>query len=129
MTDIGLLVLRISLGGMFVAHGMQKLFGFFGGPGINGFAKYLASIGFAPSLLWAYVAGCTEFAGGILLAAGLFTRGAAAFLCVLIVIAAIKVHLPNGFFVQNGGVEYPFIIAAVCISLILMGGGKYCVLK
>lgn len=129
MIDIGLLILRVCLGAMFALHGMQKVFGLFAGPGVNGFAKYLASIGFAPPVFWAYVAGCTELVGGLFLVLGLFTRGAAAFLCALILIAAVKVHLKNGFFLQNGGVEYTFIIASVCIALALMGGGKYSVIK
>jgi putative oxidoreductase len=129
MVDFGLLILRVCLGAMFALHGMQKLFGSFGGPGISGFSKYLTSLGFAPATLWAYVAGCTELLGGLLLVLGLFTRGAAAWLCVFIIIAAVKVHLYNGFFLQNGGFEYPFIIASVCIALAIMGGGKYSLIK
>jgi putative oxidoreductase len=129
MADIGLLILRLSIGIMFMGHGMQKLFGFFGGPGINGFAKFLTSLGFAPPVFWAYVSGCTELVGGLFLVLGLFTRGAAGWLCAFILIAFVKVHLKNGFFLQNGGVEYTFIIASVCIALALMGGGKYSVIK
>jgi len=114
---------------MFMAHGMQKLFGFFDGPGIKGFAQYLTGIGFAPAILWAYVTGCTELLGGLLLVLGLFTRGAAAWLVMFMVIAIVKVHLSKGFFSQNGGFEYPLIIASVCIALVLMGPGKFAVMK
>jgi putative oxidoreductase len=129
MTDIGLLIMRVCLGGMLAAHGMQKVFGFFSGPGISGFAKYLTSLGFAPATFWAYVAGCTELAGGLLLVIGLFTRGAAAWLFIFMCIIIIKVHFSRGFFMQNGGFEYPLVIASVCLALALMGGGKYAVMK
>ena len=129
MADFGLLILRVCLGGMFMSHGMQKLFGFFGGTGISGFSKYLTSLGFAPATLWAYIAGCTELVGGLLLVIGLFTRGAAAWLCIFIIIAGVTVHLSKGFFIQNGGFEYPFIIASVCIALAIMGGGKFSLTK
>jgi putative oxidoreductase len=129
MFDIGLLILRFFLGIMFMAHGMQKLFGSFGGPGIKGFAQYLTSLGFAPATLWAYVTGCTELAGGILVLIGLYTRGAAALLFVVMAVAIVTVHLSKGFFAHNGGFEYPLIIAAVCIALVLMGSGKYGIMK
>jgi putative oxidoreductase len=129
MTDIGLLIMRVCIGVMFMGHGSQKLFGLFGGPGINGFAKFLGSIGFAPAVFWAYVAGCTELVGGLFLVLGLFTRGAAAWLCGFMLIAAVKVHLKNGFFLQNGGIEYVFVIIGVCIALALMGGGRFSVIK
>ena len=129
MMDIGLLVLRVCLGGMLMAHGMQKLFGYFGGPGISGFAKYLTSLGFAPPTFFAYFTGCTELLGGFLLVIGLFTRGAAAWLFIFMCIIIFKVHFSNGFFMQNNGFEYPLIIASVCLALALMGGGRYAVVK
>jgi putative oxidoreductase len=129
MANIGLLVLRLCLGTMFMAHGMQKVFGLFGGPGIKGVAQFLTSLGFAPATLWAYVLGCTELVGGILVILGLFTRGAAALLFIVMAIAVITVHLSKGFFMDNGGFEYPFIIAGVCAALVLMGSGKYALMK
>lgn len=129
MIDIGLLVLRVCVGIVFMAHGSQKVFGLFGGPGIKGVAQFLTSLGFAPATLWAYVLGCTELIGGILVILGLFTRGAAALLFVIMTIAIITVHLQKGFFAQNGGFEFPFIIAGVCIALVLMGSGKYALIK
>ena len=124
MMDVGILFLRLGLGIMFMAHGLQKTFGLFGGPGVKAFSKMLAGLGFAPPLFWAYLASCTELVGGLLLIVGLFSRGAALFLLVLIVVAGLKVHLKNGFFLSAGGFEYVFVIAAALIALILLGPGK-----
>ena len=129
MTDFAILILRISLGVMFVGHGLQKAFGLFGGPGIGGFSEMLSGLGFKPSLLWAYIAAYTELVGGTFLALGFLTRGSAALLLVLIMVAAWKVHLKKGFFLSQGGFEYVFIIAAVCIALILLGPGKFRISK
>ena len=129
MLDLGILVLRLALGVMFIAHGLQKSFGLFGGPGIEGFSRMLSGLGFAPATLWAYIAAYTELLGGLLLILGIQVRPAAALLLILIVTAAVKVHLEKGFFLSNGGFEYTFIIAAICISLILLGAGKFSVFK
>jgi len=125
MLNWGILILRLGIGIMFTAHGLQKAFGFFGGPGIKGFSQMLSGLGFAPAMPWAYLAAYTEALGGIFLIMGLYTRSSAAMLLVLIVIAAIKVHLGKGFFLSNGGFEYTFVIAAVCLSLVLLGSGKF----
>lgn len=127
--NLAILVLRLALGFMFVAHGTQKAFGLFGGPGIGGFSEMLSGLGFKPSVLWAYLAAYTELIGGIFLIAGLFTRGSAAALLILIVVAASKVHLRKGFFLSAGGFEYTFIIAAICIALIITGPGKYAIIQ
>lgn len=127
--NLAILVLRLALGFMFVAHGLQKAFGLFGGPGIGGFFEMLSGLGFKPAVFWAYLAAYTELVGGVFLVAGLFTRGAAAALLILIVVAAFKVHLGKGFFLSAGGFEYTFIIAAVCIALIITGPGKFSVMK
>jgi len=125
MVDWGILVLRLGVGIMFVAHGLQKTFGAFGGPGIKGFSQMLAGLGFTPAIFWAYLAAYTEFLGGVFLIVGLFTRFSAAMLLVLIVTAAFKVHLNKGFFLANGGFEYTFVIAGACLALILLDSGKF----
>lgn len=112
---------------MFVAHGLQMAFGKFGGPGIKGFAGMLSGLGFVPAQLWAVVASYTVLIGGILLIAGVQTRGAAALLLIFIVTAGLKVHLSKGFFLSNGGFEYTFVIAAACLALIFLGSGKFSV--
>jgi len=127
--DLAILILRVALGFMFAAHGLQKAFGLFGGPGIVGFSNMLSGVGFKPAILWAYIAAYTELIGGLFLVAGFLTRGSAALLLILIVVAAWKVHLSKGFFGSQGGFEYPFIIAAVCLALILLGPGKISLTK
>jgi putative oxidoreductase len=127
MTDWALLVLRVGLGVMFMAHGMQKAFGAFGGPGMQGFTQFCASLGFSPAWAWAYLAAYIELLAGLLVLLGAGTRTASALLFVLIVIAGFKVHVSKGFFLQNGGFEYVFVIAAVCLALALAGPGKFCV--
>ncbi|MFH2068986.1 MAG: DoxX family protein [Candidatus Omnitrophota bacterium] len=119
------LPLRLSLGIIFIAHGLQKAFGFFGGKGVGAFAGMLAQLGFRPPVFWAYLATYTELLCGILLILGLFTRTASALLFILMVVAVVAVHFSNGFFAANGGFEYQFLIMAGLISLAMMGTGKF----
>jgi putative oxidoreductase len=125
MLDWGILILRSGIGIMFVAHGLQMAFGLFGGPGINGFSKMLSGLGFVPAILWSVIAAYTVLFGGLFLVLGIQTRGAAALLLIFILTAAVKVHLGKGFFLANGGYEYTFVIAVACLTLILLGSGKY----
>ncbi|MFA5199447.1 MAG: DoxX family protein [Candidatus Omnitrophota bacterium] len=125
MADLGILILRLGIGIMFVAHGLQKAFGLFAGPGIKGFSEMLSSLGFVPAPFWAYVAAYSELVGGLLLIIGFQARGAAAVLLILIVTAALKVHIAKGFFLSGGGFEYTFVIASACLALILLGPGKF----
>ncbi len=127
MLDWGILVLRLGIGIMFVAHGLQMAFGLFGGPGIKGFSGMLSGLGFVPAKFWAIVASYTVLVGGLLLIAGIQTRPAATLLLIFIVTAAVKEHLSKGFFLSNGGFEYTFVIAAACLALILLGSGKFSV--
>ncbi|MDD5464962.1 MAG: DoxX family protein [Candidatus Omnitrophica bacterium] len=129
MLDWGILVLRLGIGIMFVAHGLQMAFGLFGGPGVRGFSGMLTSLGFFPAIFWSYVASYTVLAGGLLLIAGVQTQAAATLLLVFILTAAIKVHLSKGFFLSNGGFEYTFVIAATCLALILLGPGKFTIFR
>jgi len=124
MVDWAILALRLGLGVMFAAHGLQKAFGLFGGPGIKGFSEMLSGLSFSYSVVWAYIAAYTELIGGLCVIVGLFTRGASLLLLVLVVVAAIKVHIGKGFFLSNGGFEYLYIIGSICVALILLGPGK-----
>ena len=125
MLDWGILVLRLGVGIMFVAHGLQMAFGLFKGPGVSGFAKMLTGLGFAPAVFWSYVASYTVLIAGFFLILGIQVRGAAALLLIFILTAAVKVHLSKGFFLANGGFEYNFVIACACLALILLGSGKF----
>jgi putative oxidoreductase len=125
MMELASLILRLGLGVMFMAHGLQKTFGLFGGPGMDGFSKMLAGLGFSPATFWAYLAAYVELLGGLALITGLSTRISSLLLLILIVVATAKVHLAKGFFLSNGGFEYNLIIACVCLALMIMGTGKY----
>ncbi len=124
MLSFGLLVLRVIFGALMAGHGAQKLFGAFGGGGLAGTGQFLDSVGYHPGWLWALALGLTEFAGGLLLALGLFTRPAA--LAITIFMAnAVLFHLPKGFFWSDGGFEYPLLWGIVALSFAVRGGGPY----
>ncbi|MFH0918615.1 MAG: DoxX family protein [Candidatus Omnitrophota bacterium] len=125
MLNWGILVLRLGIGIMFTAHGLQMAFGLFGGPGVKGFSKMLTDLGFVPAIFWSYLASYTVLLGGIFLILGVQTRIAATLLLIFILTAAVKVHLSKGFFLSGGGFEYNFVIAAACLALILLGSGKF----
>src|SRR6266540_6067060 len=96
--NIGLLVLRLVVGLTLAAHGAQKLFGWFGGYGIAGTGQFLEQLGFRPGRLHAAQAGIVEVVGGLFLAAGLLTPAAAAAVVAVMLVAAVSVHVKNGFF-------------------------------
>ena len=119
------LFLRLGLGFMFTAHGLQKVFGLFGGPGIGGFSKMLSGLGFIPVAFWAYLAGSTELVGGLCLIVGFLTTLFSFMLLILIMVAALKVHMAGGFFLATGGIEYTFVIAFALAALIILGPGRF----
>ncbi|MDY7219817.1 DoxX family protein [Denitrificimonas sp. JX-1] len=118
------LLMRLIAGVIFVAHGAQKLFGSFGGYGLEGTGQWMASIGLEPGYLMALAAGSAEFFGGIALLLGLLTRPAALVLAMTMLVAIITVHLPNGLFMSNNGYEFGLALLAITIALALNGGGK-----
>jgi putative oxidoreductase len=118
------LLMRLSAGVIFAAHGAQKLFGSFGGGGLEGTAQWMASIGLQPGYLMALAAGSAEFFGGIALLLGLLTRPAALALAMTMLVAVITVHLPNGLFMSNNGYEFGLALLAITGALVLNGGGK-----
>jgi len=125
LRDLASVPLRFGLGIMFLFHGLQKAFGLFGGSGIQKFSDMLMGLGFPNTMFWAYFVAYLEITGGILLIVGLLTRFSAFALAVLMVVAAVKVHLPNGFSFMKGGFEYNFIIVCACLALSLLGGGEF----
>lgn len=120
--DLGLLALRVGLGGTVAAHGAQKLFGSFGGGGLEGTAAFFDSAGFKPGKANAVIAGISETGGGALLALGLGTPAAAGAVTGTMAVAG-AMHAPNGFFAQQGGFEYPAAIALAASALALTGPG------
>jgi putative oxidoreductase len=123
--DLALLVLRVVVGLLFVGHGAQKLFGVFGGGGLEGTAGMFDSIGLRPGWLHARAAGTAEFAGGALIALGLFTPFAAAALIGVMTAAIITVHLPNGIWNSNQGYEFNAVMIAVVFALAGIGAGSW----
>ncbi|UGA53810.1 DoxX family protein [Vibrio sp. VB16] len=120
----GALVLRIPVGIIFMAHGAQKLFGWFGGYGLEGTGQWMASIGLGAGVLMAFLAGSAEFFGGLFLLLGLLTRPAAAALAFTMVVAISAVHLENGLFLSNNGYEFGLALLAASVSLAFSGAGK-----
>ncbi len=117
MADSGLLVMRVTLAVVFMYHGSQKLFGLFGGSGIDGFAGFLASLGIPLPTLNAYLAGGAEFFGGLLLLIGVGARLASVPLTVTMLVAA--------YAMGTGGMEYPLVLAFIVAGLGLIGPGRF----
>ena len=118
------LALRIPAGVIFAAHGAQKLFGSFGGYGLEGTGQWMASIGLEPGYLMALASGSVEFFGGLALLLGLLTRPSALLLAITMLVAIITVHLPNGLFLSNNGYEFGLALLAITVALAFNGGGK-----
>lgn len=125
-TDNGLapLALRVPTGIIFAAHGAQKLFGMFGGYGLEGTGQWMDSIGLVPGVLMALLAGSAEFFGGLALILGLLARPAALVLAVTMLVALVAVHLDKGFFMATNGYEYALALLAVSVSIVFSGGGR-----
>ncbi|MET4028243.1 putative oxidoreductase [Marinobacter sp. MBR-99] len=120
----GALALRIPVGIIFAAHGAQKLFGWFGGYGLEGTGQWMDSIGLSPGFLMALLAGGTEFFGGLALIIGLLVRPASAALAFAMVIAIFSVHIQNGLFMSNNGYEFGLALLAASVSLMFSGAGR-----
>lgn len=123
----GALALRIPVGVIFAAHGAQKLFGWFGGYGLEGTGQFFGSIGLTPGYLMALLAGLVEFFGGLALVLGILVRPAAAALAGAMLIAVFAVHWSKGFFASNGGYEYALALLAASVALVLSGAGRFSV--
>jgi putative oxidoreductase len=123
----GALALRIPVGIIFAAHGAQKLFGWFGGYGLEGTGQFFGSIGLHPGHLMALLAGLVEFLGGLALVFGVLVRPAAAALAFAMLIAVFAVHWSKGFFASNGGYEYALALLAASVALVLSGAGRFSV--
>src|SRR5688500_5503487 len=121
--DVGMLLLRAVIGSLFIGHGAQKLFGWFGGGGIEGSAGFLHSMGFPRARFWAKVNGLSEAGGGLLLALGLVTPFAAASLIGVMLVASLTAHRGKGIWNQNGGAELPLVMATAAASVTFVGPG------
>ena len=121
--DFGLLVLRLVVGLTFAAHGAQKAFGWWAGPGYAGWTGALQGMGWRPAPMWALVSVGAELVAGLLLALGFLTPLAAAALVGQSVVIVFSVHWPNGFWNSKGGWEFPTSLAAGAIAICLTGPG------
>jgi putative oxidoreductase len=121
--EIGRLAARAVIGGLFVGHGTQKLFGWFGGPGLEGTGEMMEALDMKPSRPNAVAAGLSETVGGALLVAGAATPLAAASLMGTMITAIRKVHKPNGPWVAQGGWEYNAVLVAALLALVDAGPG------
>ncbi|MCM3217284.1 DoxX family protein [Niallia taxi] len=129
MINSGLLIIRLVVGLTFVGHGAQKLFGWFGGTGIEGTGNWLKTIGLAKGAkVWAILAGLFEFIGGLLFASGVLTWLGAAMIVIVMIDAIFAVHGKNGYWMTEGGFEYNFVLIAVAIGVALTGPGDYVLL-
>jgi putative oxidoreductase len=116
----GITVLRVVVGIVFLAHGWQKLFGF----GFHGVAGFFAGAGIPLPFVSGVIVTLVEFIGGAALVLGLLTRWAAALNAFDMLVAILLVHMKNGFFDQNHGVEFPLTLLAACIALTMLGPGS-----
>jgi putative oxidoreductase len=123
--DLALFALRIVVGGLFAAHGAQKLFGSFGGHGIGGTGQFFEALGLRPGQRHATLAGWSEFGGGMLLVLGLLTPLGAAAIIGVMVVAVLTVHLPKGWQNTEGGYEYNVVLATAAFALAAAGPGGW----
>lgn len=127
---MGAAVLRLAVAAVFVGHGAQKLFGLWGGAGLDGTAAEFALLGLSPPTLMALVFGVGELAGGALLALGAYTSWIAPVLVLDPLVFVWKIHVYNGFFLNwrlapgtGHGLEYHLLLVAALVSLTFTGGG------
>ncbi|HZH31409.1 MAG TPA: DoxX family protein [Pyrinomonadaceae bacterium] len=119
------LPVRLALGVIFIAHGAQKVFGAWGGPGWAKFTAASAPFGFMrPAWLWMGMAAIAELVGGLLVLLGLLTRAGAFFLAATMLVAMFGVHWNSGFFLSNRGIEYTVALLGMSLALLIAGGGR-----
>lgn len=121
----GLLVARLVLGLAMAAHGTQKLLGWFGGYGLKGTGGFFEGLGFRPGVAFAAAASVSEVVGGLLLAAGFLGPIGPALIIGVMIVAAVTVHLKNGFFAASNGFEVAYLYAGGAAALLLTGPGLY----
>ena len=123
MGNLALLLIRATLGLFMAGHGAQKLFGWFGGPGVEGTAGFMESLGLRPGKQWAIVGGASEFGGGVLTLLGLLNPLGSLGVIGAMAMATAKVHWNNPIWVTEGGAEYPVVNSALATALMMTGPG------
>ena len=125
MTNLAAMILRVGVGGLLAGHGAQKLFGWFGGGGLEGTGPAMESMGLKPGRLWAPLAGLSEFGGGVLTALGfLHPLGPIAIMAAMIM-ATLKAHWGKPIWNTEGGAELPVAYMIVALAIALGGPGRY----
>jgi putative oxidoreductase len=123
--DVGILLVRVLFGAAIAAHGVQTVFGWFGGYGLKGTGGFFETLGFRPRGMFAALAGLSELVGGLLLVLGLLTPlGTAAVLAAMLV-AMVSVHVKNGVFATNNGIEMAFLYAVAAVGIACTGGDAF----
>jgi putative oxidoreductase len=125
MAAFALLLLRVITGGLFIGHGMQKLFGSFGGYGLKGTAGWLESLGLKPGLVWAGMAGIGELGGGLLTVLGLGGPLGPIMTVTAMKMATFKAHAGKPIWATDGGAELPVVNIAVGTALMMTGPGRF----
>ncbi|MGH3718161.1 MAG: DoxX family protein [Pseudonocardiaceae bacterium] len=124
-SDVALLLLRAMIGVVFIAHGAQKLFGVFGGSGLEAMAHFMAGLGLRPGMFFAVLGGLAEFGGGLLLLVGLLTPLAGLIITGNMVVAIALVSGHDGFIARGGvGYEYNLVLIAIALALVIAGPGR-----
>lgn len=124
MFALGILILRLVVGGILFAHGAQKLFGWWGGPGMQGWTGAMTRMRIRPAAPWAWVSALAEFAGGIGLALGFLNPLPSIAIAASMLVAIALVHLPKGFFNSKGGYEFNLSLIAAVAAVALAGPGS-----
>jgi putative oxidoreductase len=125
MISIGLLVARVVIGLVMAAHGAQKLFGWFGGYGLNKTGEFFVHLGFRPGRTFAALASLTEITSGLLIALGLFGPVGPALMMSVMIVAAVTVHWEHGLFAATNGIEVPLLYATAAFGFALAGFGQF----
>lgn len=123
LSDAGLLVMRLAVGFVFAAHGAQKVFGWWQGPGLRGWVGAMVRMRFRPAPFWGVMSALVELLGGLLLAVGLLTPVVSAFLLAQSVIIVLRAHLPKGLWNREGGIEFPLQLLAASALFLTTGAG------
>jgi putative oxidoreductase len=119
------LIVRLAQGTLMAGHGAQKLFGSFGGPGLEGTSGFMEMLGLRPGRPWAFVAGLSEFGGGVLTALGLLNPLGPLGVIAAMSMATTKAHWGKPIWATEGGAELPLLISLISGALLLSGPGKY----
>ena len=125
LLDLAFLIARVMIGLLMAAHGAQKLFGWFGGHGLQATGEFFGQLGFQPARLFATAAALGELTSGLLIALGLFGPVGPAIMLSVMVVAALSVHWRNGLFATNNGIELPLLYSIAAVRFALTGPGSY----